>query len=111
GGGKQFNGGGEIDVAIVNSVTHTPQQLTASEQQSARTVTLTWTAPFGQIGAYNVYRSPNGVQNFSLIGTVTGVPPVPPATNFTDRTLSCNPAGYQYFVTAVLANTNPAQES
>jgi len=107
GGGGQFNGGGEIDTAIVNSITRPPQGLTALEGVSPRTITLNWTAPtFGQIGAYNVYRSAHGGP-FTVIATVSGNPPV---TTYTD-TVACDPGGYRYFVTAVLANTNPAQES
>ncbi len=112
GGGPPFGGGGEIDVATANSVTHVPQNLMViSEAVSPRTIKLSWTAPFGQIGSYNIYRSPNGVNNFALIGTVAPVPPATaPATTYTD-TVACNATGYQYFVTAVLANTNPPQES
>jgi hypothetical protein len=110
GGGGQFNGGGEIDEAEVNSVTRSPQGTTAMEGASARTITLNWTAPFGQIGSYNVYRSLNGVQSFSRIATVSGNPP---ATTYTDNNVACNATGYQYFVTAVLSSTstNPGQES
>jgi Bacterial Ig-like domain (group 3) len=110
GGGPQFNGGGEIDEATANSITRSPQSLMATEAQSPRTVTLNWTAPFGQIGSYNVYRSLDGVQSFSKIGTVSGNPP---STTFADTSLSCNATGYQYFVTAVLSSTstNPGQES
>ena len=112
GGGPPFGGGGEIDVATANSVTHVPQNLmVTSEVPSPRTIKLSWTAPFGQIGSYNVYRSPKGVNSFALIGTVAPIPPATaPATTYID-TVACNPAGYQYYVTAVLANTNPAQES
>jgi 6-phosphogluconolactonase (cycloisomerase 2 family)/fibronectin type 3 domain-containing protein len=107
GGGGQFNGGGEIDTAIVNSITRPPQSLTASEGVSPRTITLNWTAPtFGQIGAYKVYRSAHGGP-FTVIATISGNPP---ATTFTDN-VTCDTGGYRYFVTAVLANTNPAQES
>jgi hypothetical protein len=112
GGGGQFGGGGEIDVATVNSLTRPPQNLTASEGASPRTITLNWTAPtFGQIGAYNVYRSKNGAA-FTLINPPNTVTGNPPATTFTD-TVACDPGGYRYFVTAVLSSTsaNPGQES
>jgi hypothetical protein len=105
GGGGQFNGGGEIDVATVNSITRSPQGLTVSEGVSPRTIALNWTAPtFGQIGEYKVYRSAAGGA-FAVVATVTGAPPV---TTYTD-TVNCNPGGYSYFVTAVLAGTT--QES
>jgi hypothetical protein len=112
GGGGQFGGGGEIDVATVNSVTRPPQNLTASESASPRTITLNWTAPtFGQIGAYNVYRSKAGGP-FTLINPPNTVTGNPPATTFAD-TVACDPGGYRYFVTAVLssASANPGQES
>lgn len=109
GGGQQFGGGGaELDVPTANAVTRPPQNLTATEGVSQRTITLNWTAPtFGQIGAYNVYRSSDGGQHFSLLTTLSGNPP---PTTYPDN-VTCNPSGYQYFVTAVLANTNPPQES
>jgi len=115
GGGQRFNGGGEIDTAIVNSITRPPQNLTAAEAASARTITLNWMAPtFGQIGAYNVYRSKNGGP-FTIINAANTNPPHtvvgnPPGTTFTD-TIACDSGGYRYFVTAVLANTSPEQES
>jgi fibronectin type 3 domain-containing protein len=107
GGGQQFGGGGaELDVPTANAVTRPPQNLTATEAASQRTITLNWMAPtFGQIGAYNVYRSSDGGQHFSLITTVPA-----PTTTYTDN-VTCNPTGYQYFVTAILANTTPPQES
>jgi len=113
GGGPPFGGGGEIDVATANSVTHVPQNLmVTSEIASPRTITLSWTAPFGQIGSYNIYRSADGGKTFTQIASVAA-----PATTYTEKTPqgngpTCNPVvGYQYFVTAVLANTNPPQES
>jgi hypothetical protein len=112
-GGRLGGGGGvgELNRATANSVTRPPTNLTASEAASARTITLNWTAPtFGQIGAYNVYRSAHGLP-FTPINppTVTGNPPV---TTFTD-TVSCDSGGYRYLVTAVLGagSTNPGQES
>jgi hypothetical protein len=115
GGGQRFNGGGEIDTATVNSITRPPQNLTVAEGVSARTITLNWLAPtFGQIGAYNVYRSKNGGA-FTIINAANTNPPHtvvgnPPATTFTD-TVACDSGGYRYFVTSVLANTSPEQES
>jgi hypothetical protein len=112
GGGQPLNGGGEIDQKIADSYTRPPRNLTATEGASARTITLNWMVPtFGQIGSYNVYRSADGGASFTKIHSVTGIEG-PPATTYTD-TVTCNPTGYQYFVTAVLsaASTNPGQES
>src|SRR5882724_6908900 len=115
GGGFPTGGGtaGDITLETANSVTRPPSNLmVTSEGVSPRKITLTWTEPtFGQIGAYNVYRSRNGAP-FTIVNpphTVTGNPP---ATTFTD-TVTCDAGGYRYFVTAVLADssTNPGQES
>jgi parallel beta-helix repeat protein len=116
GGGGQFNGGGEVDLRTEDAITHVPQQLQVSEAPSPRTITLQWIKPFGDIGAYNVYRSKNGGP-FTIINAANTTPPhtlvgTPPATTFTD-TVTCEPGGYRYFVTAVQSNTstNPGQES
>jgi parallel beta-helix repeat protein len=102
GGGQSFGGGGEADLAAQDSVTHTIQDLTiVSEQASPRTILLQWSKPFGDIGTYNVYRSVNGIQSFTKIGTVPAS-----QTTFKD-TPQCNATGYQYFVTAVQSNTSP----
>ncbi len=108
---------GELTRATANSVTRPPRFLTASEGASPRTITLNWTAPtFGQIGFYNVYRSENGGP-FTIINFLSTNPPHtvagnPPATTFTD-TVTCDPGGFRYLVTAVLSDTstNPGQES
>ena len=111
GGGAYPRGGGlsggDINHQTANSVTRPPRNLTASEGASARTITLNWAAPtFGQIGAYNIYRSSDGGTTFPLLTTIYGNPP---ATTYTD-TVTCNtPKGFQYFVTAVLMSTT--QES
>ncbi|HEY6274130.1 MAG TPA: Ig-like domain repeat protein [Terriglobales bacterium] len=111
GGGAFPTGGGlstgDITHETANSVTRSPRNLTATEAQSARTITLNWSAPtFGQIGEYKIYRSTDGGQTFPFLTSISGNPP---ATTYTD-TVSCNtPNGYQYYVTAVLANTS--QES
>jgi hypothetical protein len=117
GGGGQFNGGGEVDRRTEDAITHVPQQLKViSEGSGPRTITLQWIKPFGDIGAYNVYRSKNGGP-FTIINAANTIPPhtlvgTPPATTFTD-TVTCEPGGYRYFVTAVQSNTstNPGQES
>jgi hypothetical protein len=114
-GSKGFGGGSgasELNVETANAQTFPPRNLrVSSEGVSPRVITLNWAAPaFGQIGAYNIYRSADGI-NFTLIATINGNPP---ATTYTDTPRNgptCNPTGYQYFVTAVLANTNPPQES
>src|SRR6266436_5825965 len=110
GGGNSFGGGGEIDLATAESITHAITDLTVvSEGASPRKITLQWTKPFGDIGAYNVYRSADRGKTFTRIASVSGNPP---ATTFTD-TVTCNPNGYEYFVTAVQSatSTNPGDES
>jgi fibronectin type 3 domain-containing protein len=107
GGGNSFGGGGEIDLATAESITHAITDLTVvSEGVSPRKITLKWSKPFGDIGAYNIYRSVNGVQSFTKIGTVQA-----PQTTFTDTPQGngppCNTSGYQYFVTAVQSATSP----
>ena len=102
GGGLQGLGGGggvgELNQETANSVTRPPRNLSASEGVSPRTIALTWTQPtFGQIVQYNVYQSVNGAA-FTEIASVTGTPPV---TTYT-ATVTCNPGGYRYFVTAVI---------
>ncbi len=100
--------GGDINHQTANAVTRPARNLTATEDASARNITLNWSAPtFGQIGEYNIYRSSDGGQTFPLLTSVSGNPP---ATTYTDTTATCNtPKGYQYFVTAVLSGTS--QES
>ena len=102
-GGGPFGGGGkpnEITQAIAESFTRPPQHLMASEATSPRTITLTWMKPTsGDIGAYRVYRSSDGGATFTVIATVPGT-----QLTFQD-TVACNPTGYQYSVTAVLAGT------
>jgi hypothetical protein len=113
GGGRQVGAGGglgDLNQSIANSFTRSARNLTASEANSPRKITLTWLAPtFGQIGSYNIYRALNGSNSFSVVGTVSGNPP---ATTFTDNP-GCKTAGYQYYVTAVLgpSSPNPGQES
>ena len=109
GGGQKFAGGGEIDEKLVNTVTRSPRSATATEDVSPRLIHLSWLPPtFGQIGSYKVYRSAHGGA-FTVIATISGNPP---ATTYTD-TVTCDPGGYQYFITAVLGSNspNPGQES
>ncbi len=107
GGGPPFGGGGEIDLGTAQSITPPPQNVTATEANSARTITLTWVKPFGDIGSYNVYRSADGGNTFTGIATVNA-----PTVTYTD-TVTCNTTGYKYYVTAVqsAASTNPGAES
>jgi hypothetical protein len=109
GGGQSFKGGGEIDENLVNTVTRSPRSATATEDVSPRLIHLSWLPPtFGQIGSYKIYRSAHG-SAFTVIATISGNPP---ATTYTD-TVTCDPGGYQYFITAVLGpnSPNPGQES
>ena len=109
GGGPGHLGGGpgkeeEIDFDTANGVTRPPRNLMASEDVSPRFIHLSWKAPsFGQIGAYRIYRSADGGVTFALIATVPGS-----QITYRDGVTTpplCNPIGYQYFVTAVLAGT------
>jgi parallel beta-helix repeat protein len=112
GGGFPIGGGtsaGDITFETANSVTRPPRNLTATEGASARTITLNWTAPtFGQITKYKIYRSSDNGATFNFLTSITGAPP---ATTYTD-TVTCNPTGYRYQVTAVvLTNQEQEQES
>ncbi len=98
-------GVGELTFETANSSVRSPRSLTATQTTPPRYIQLNWFAPaFGQIGSYNIYRSTNGaaaVLTSSVLGT---------SLTFTDTAVTCGPT-YSYFVTAVLANTNPPQES
>jgi hypothetical protein len=118
-GGGQFalggEGNGEVTHEQANSVTRPPRNLTATMQKSPSAIVLKWRAPtFGRILAYNIYRGTNALPAAPPYATVsTGTPPPdsPDSTySFTDSKISCG-ATYNYFVTAVLAGTNPPQES
>lgn len=104
--GAGTGGDGEISFQTANSFTRPPRDLTSAVTSVLpRYIVLNWTAPtFGQIGSYNIYRSTNGaaaVQINSVAGT---------SLTFTDTNVTCGPT-YSYFVTAVLAGSNPPQES
>jgi Bacterial Ig-like domain (group 3) len=110
GGGKAIAGGGgtgngEITLAAANSYVRPPRNLTSALTASPHHIQLNWLAStFSQIGLYNIYRSTDGgtaVKINSVAGT---------SLTFTDTTVTCGPI-YSYFVTAVLANSNPVQES
>jgi hypothetical protein len=92
------NGKGELDFATAVSTIDPPANLRASEESSARIIDLNWdTVTFPLINKYNIYRSADQGATFSFLKSVAG----PPAQDM----VSCNPAGYQYFVTAVFNNT------
>ncbi len=98
-------GVGDLTFETANTSVRSPRNLTATQTTTTRYIQLSWVAPtFGQIGSYNIYRSTNGATAV-LISSVAGT-----SLSFTDTTLTCGPT-YSYFVTAVLANTNPPQES
>jgi hypothetical protein len=61
---------------------------------------------FGQITSYNIYRAVNGTPVAPPYATVSGTPP---PTSYLDKDVTCGPT-YTYFVTAILARTNPPQE-
>src|SRR5207237_7464167 len=77
----------------VLSASHHPSTLLATEAASPRVIHLTWTAPT-IFDKFNIYRSAHKGVTFSLIGSTTNT--------FFDDTVTCNPTGYQYFVTTVL---------
>jgi X-X-X-Leu-X-X-Gly heptad repeat protein len=98
-------GVGELNFETANSSVRSPRNLTATQTTPPHYVQLSWVAPtFGQIGSYNIYRSTNGATAV-LISSVPGT-----SLTFTDTAVTCGPS-YSYFVTAVLANTTPPQES
>jgi hypothetical protein len=113
-GGPGISGGGgsvELDFANATSTIDPPTNLTASEGASPRTITLTWNSlTFPQVEKYNIYRSSDNGVTFSFRTSVT---PVSGTVQTFPDTVTCNPAGYKYFVTAVFLNTalNKEQES
>ncbi|HMK23623.1 MAG TPA: Ig-like domain repeat protein [Terriglobales bacterium] len=96
---------GELNFQTANSFVRSPRNVTAMPTSPPGYIKLSWDTPtFGQIGSYNIYRSTNGAPAV-LIGSVSGT-----SLTFTDTNVTCGPT-YAYFVTAVLPNTNPPQES
>jgi ABC-type iron transport system FetAB permease component len=92
------NGKGELDFATAVSTIDSPSGLTASEEPSPRTIDLNWNAiTFPLINQYNIYRSASQVGPFTFLKSVGGPP--------TQDVVSCNSAGYRYFVTAVFKNS------
>jgi hypothetical protein len=112
----------EIDFETANGVTRPPRNLTATEDLSPRYIHLFWFPPtFGQIGSYNIYRQPPWTPGAPPTFSVpVGDPRLTFHTNpalphfgeyeFVDKTVTCNPTGYQYFVSAVLVNTTQESE-
>jgi X-X-X-Leu-X-X-Gly heptad repeat protein len=97
-------GVGELTFETANSSVRSPRSLTATQTTPPRYIQLNWLAPtFGQIGSYNIYRSTNGATAV-LVSSVLGS-----SLTFTDTAVTCGPT-YSYFVTAVLANTNPPHD-
>jgi fibronectin type 3 domain-containing protein len=73
--------------------------LTSQEEASPRLIHLNWFVPtFGQVVQYKIYRSADGGQTFTSIGSVPGT-----QTTFQD-TVACNKVGYRYKVTTVINN-------
>jgi hypothetical protein len=107
-GGSHFGvaggtGNGEFTFTTANSYVRPPRNVTSAV--TAHHIQLNWLAStFGQIGAYNIYRSTDGATAVK-INSVPGT-----SLTFTDLTVSCGPT-YSYFVTAMLANADPPQES
>ena len=98
-------GVGELNFQTANAFVRSPRNLTATQTNPPRYIRLDWGAPtFGQIGSYNIYRSTDGAMAVK-ISSIAGT-----SLTFTDMNVTCGPS-YSYFVTAVLANTNPPQES
>jgi X-X-X-Leu-X-X-Gly heptad repeat protein len=98
-------GVGELNFQTANSFVRSPRNLMATQTNPPRYITLNWGAPtFGQIGSYNVYRSTDGATAVKVTSVAGG------SLTFSDTNVTCGPS-YSYFVTAVLANTNPPQES
>jgi hypothetical protein len=106
GGGGHLSGGGgspsEFTHEAANSYPRPPRSLTITQEEaSPRFIDLSWFEPtFGTPVQYNIYRSSDGGQTFTLIHSNTGNPP---ATTYQD-TVPCNSGGYEYRVTAVVNN-------
>jgi hypothetical protein len=106
----------EIDSATSISVTDPPGTLTASEEPSPRLIDLSWPQSADTTDHYNIYRSSDNGATFSLLPTHAAGTPAPPPNStgvtvtFQD-TVTCNPNGYKYFVTAVVLNNTVSQES
>lgn len=109
GGLKPTAGGVELDEDTATSTADPPTGLACSNcvgsAEDNPTVSLMWTAPgFGQVRTYAVWRAvgsfpkPSDIlanrNQFTQIGSVTGVPP---STTFTDTTATYQT--YTYFVT------------
>jgi len=97
---------GELTFQTANSTARPPRNATAGLTTPTHYIQVSLVAPtFRQIGSYNIYRGTNGVPTPPAIASVSGN-----TLTYTDQNVTCGSA-YSYFVTAVLANTNPPQES
>jgi parallel beta-helix repeat protein len=107
-------GVGELTQTIEESVTDPPSNLVATEDVSPRVIRLLWTPATGEIGSYNIYRQPP-FPNGNPMNVPIGQLIFHANTNQFefDDTVTCNPAGYTYQVSAVqsAASTNPLAES
>jgi hypothetical protein len=107
GGGLKPSGGAEMTHEQACSYPRPPQNLIAQEEASKRFIDLSWLAPtVCQPVNYNIYR------------TVVGTPfPTTPLTSVSGTqttyqdTVTCNPLGYSYRVTAVENNAGTLLES
>ena len=110
GAGRATGGAGtgnpELTFEAANSAVRPPRFLTAAQTFPSHNIQLNWNAPtFSQIGSYNIYRGTNGTPAPPAIASVPGN-----VLTYTDQNVTCGPT-YSYFVTAVLANSNPPRES
>jgi hypothetical protein len=119
GGGGQvgLTGGGgaaELTQQIEESSTDSPSNLVVTEDASSRIIRVLWTPASGNIGSYDIYRQPP-FQNGNPLNVPIAQLTFHANTNQFefDDTVTCNPAGYTYQVSAVQAadSTNPFAES
>lgn len=113
GGGGQGQPG-ELTQTILEAVTEPPTHLVAREDASPRTIRLFWNPAPGEIGSYNIYRQPpfagGNPKNVPIDQLIFHAD----TNQFEfDDTVTCNPAGYSYQVSAKqsAASTNPFAES
>jgi hypothetical protein len=113
GGGKYPPGGGgakqDLTHEQANAYPRPAQDLTITQEEASRRyIDLSWIGPtFGTVQQYNIYRT--------VVGTpfpTTPLTHVPGVQTTYQDTVTCNSAGYQYEVTAVIKNdSGQAQES
>ena len=95
-----------------------PSNLTMTSNTDT-TISLSWTAsvdnpppasPSG-VGEYQIWRSPDGIGNWTNVGSVQGAPPLnPPATTYTDNNLTAGTT-YSYRIVAVDGANNASAPS